>query len=58
MILSFTHQFMFIAVGIPEESGLHATSWKVLTGYLPPDKSKWQTTIQEQRLSYYVRHLI
>ncbi|CAO3595440.1 unnamed protein product [Absidia cylindrospora] len=39
--------------GIPEEFGLHATSWKVLTGYLPPDKSKWQMTIQEQRLSYY-----
>ncbi|KAI8082999.1 rab-GTPase-TBC domain-containing protein [Halteromyces radiatus] len=39
--------------GIPEESGLHATAWKVLLGYLPPEKSMWQSTIYEQRLSYY-----
>ncbi|KAI8330172.1 rab-GTPase-TBC domain-containing protein [Chlamydoabsidia padenii] len=39
--------------GIPEESGLRATAWKVLTGYLPPDKRFWHSTIYRQRLSYY-----
>ncbi|SAM00124.1 hypothetical protein [Absidia glauca] len=39
--------------GIPEESGLRATAWKVLLGYLPADKRIWQSTIHDQRLSYY-----
>jgi hypothetical protein len=41
-------------LGIPEESGLRATAWKVLLGYLPADKRIWQSTIHDQRLSYYV----
>ncbi|KAI8336134.1 rab-GTPase-TBC domain-containing protein [Chlamydoabsidia padenii] len=39
--------------GIPEDSGLRATAWKVLLGYLPADKRIWQSTIYDQRLSYY-----
>jgi hypothetical protein len=42
-------------VGIPEDSGLRATAWKVLMGYLPPDKQLWNATLLERRLSYYVR---
>ncbi|KAI9299721.1 rab-GTPase-TBC domain-containing protein, partial [Cunninghamella echinulata] len=38
---------------IPEDSTIHATAWKVLLGYLPPDKNMWQKTIYDQRLSYY-----
>ncbi|CAO3612338.1 unnamed protein product [Cunninghamella blakesleeana] len=46
--------------GIPEDSAIHATAWKVLLGYLPPDKNMWQKTIYEQRLTYYnlVRDLL
>ncbi|KAI7854604.1 rab-GTPase-TBC domain-containing protein [Circinella umbellata] len=39
--------------GIPDESGLRATAWKVLLGYLPPDKRMWNTVLNSQRLSYY-----
>ncbi|KAI9247500.1 rab-GTPase-TBC domain-containing protein [Phascolomyces articulosus] len=39
--------------GIPDESGLRATAWKVLLGYLPPDKRMWNTVLTSQRLSYY-----
>ncbi|KAI8142437.1 rab-GTPase-TBC domain-containing protein, partial [Fennellomyces sp. T-0311] len=46
--------------GIPDESGLRATAWKVLLGYLPPDKRMWHTVLTSQRLSYYnwVRDLL
>ncbi|KAI8060226.1 rab-GTPase-TBC domain-containing protein [Gongronella butleri] len=39
--------------GIPDEGSCHATAWKVLLGYLPPDKRQWQKTLHDQRLSYY-----
>ncbi|KAI9490507.1 rab-GTPase-TBC domain-containing protein [Zychaea mexicana] len=39
--------------GVPDESGLRATAWKVLLGYLPPDKRMWNTVLHSQRLSYY-----
>ena len=42
-------------IGIPDEPGLRATAWKVLLGYLPPDKRMWSTVLNSQRLSYYVR---
>lgn len=43
-----------VIVGIPDESGLRATAWKVLLGYLPPDKRTWSSSLCSQRLSYYV----
>lgn len=43
-----------IIVGIPDESGLRATAWKLLLGYLPPDKRTWSSSLCSQRLSYYV----
>ncbi|KAI8971655.1 rab-GTPase-TBC domain-containing protein [Mycotypha africana] len=39
--------------GIPDEPGIRATAWKVLLGYLPPDKSLWESTLKRQRLNYY-----
>ncbi|KAI7906962.1 rab-GTPase-TBC domain-containing protein [Cokeromyces recurvatus] len=39
--------------GIPDEPGLRSTAWKVLMGYLPPDKRMWETTLKKQRLNYY-----
>ncbi|CEP17365.1 hypothetical protein [Parasitella parasitica] len=39
--------------GIPDEPGLRSTAWKVLLGYLPPDKRMWSSTLKNQRLSYY-----
>ncbi|ORX53989.1 RabGAP/TBC [Hesseltinella vesiculosa] len=46
--------------GIPDEGGCHATAWKVLLGYLPPDKRLWESTLHDKRLSYYslVRDLL
>ncbi|ORE07319.1 RabGAP/TBC [Rhizopus microsporus var. microsporus] len=39
--------------GIPDEPGLRSTAWKVLLGYLPPDKRTWASILKSQRLSYY-----
>lgn len=41
-------------IGIPDEPGLRSTAWKVLLGYLPPDKRMWTLTLRNQRLTYYV----
>jgi hypothetical protein len=42
-------------IGIPDEPGLRSTAWKVLLGYLPPDKRMWESVLKDQRLTYYVR---
>ncbi|KAI8997216.1 rab-GTPase-TBC domain-containing protein [Pilobolus umbonatus] len=39
--------------GIPDASGIRCIAWKVLLGYLPPDKRMWKSTLKSQRLSYY-----
>ncbi|CAO3692723.1 unnamed protein product [Rhizopus stolonifer] len=39
--------------GIPDEPGLRSTAWKVLLGYLPPDKRMWTSVLKNQRLNYY-----
>ncbi|OAD65156.1 hypothetical protein PHYBLDRAFT_153752 [Phycomyces blakesleeanus NRRL 1555(-)] len=46
--------------GIPDEVGVRPIAWKVLLGYLPPDKRMWQSTLSNQRLCYYnlVRDLL
>ncbi|KAI9030061.1 rab-GTPase-TBC domain-containing protein [Phycomyces nitens] len=46
--------------GIPDEVGVRPSAWKVLLGYLPPDKRMWQSTLSSQRLCYYnlVRDLL
>lgn len=41
-------------IGIPDEPGLRSLAWKVLMGYLPPDKRMWASTLKTQRLNYYV----
>ncbi|KAI7866029.1 rab-GTPase-TBC domain-containing protein [Spinellus fusiger] len=40
--------------GIPDEVGVRSTAWKVLLGYLPPDKALWSSVLADQRLCYYV----
>ncbi|CAB4427937.1 unnamed protein product [Rhizophagus irregularis] len=46
--------------GIPDKPGIRQLSWKILLGYLPPDKRKWQSVLEEQRSTYYsfVRDLL
>ncbi|ORY01100.1 RabGAP/TBC [Basidiobolus meristosporus CBS 931.73] len=46
--------------GIPDEQGIRPTCWKLLLGYLPPDKSLWSKILSENRICYYnfVRDLI
>ncbi|ORY93855.1 rab-GTPase-TBC domain-containing protein [Syncephalastrum racemosum] len=39
--------------GIPDDPGLRSTAWKVLLGYLPPDKRMWDSVLSSQRLCYY-----
>ncbi|CAG8440304.1 2077_t:CDS:10 [Acaulospora morrowiae] len=46
--------------GIPDKPGIRQKSWKILLGYLPPDKRKWEKVLTEQRTTYYsfVRDLL
>ncbi|CAG8519841.1 3228_t:CDS:2 [Ambispora gerdemannii] len=46
--------------GIPDKPGIRQKSWKILLGYLPTDKRKWQKTLSENRSTYYsfVRDLL
>ncbi|KAG9299831.1 hypothetical protein G9A89_003375 [Geosiphon pyriformis] len=46
--------------GIPDKPGIRQKSWKILLGYLPTDKRKWQKTLSENRMVYYsfVRDLL
>ncbi|KAG0259597.1 hypothetical protein BG011_002529 [Mortierella polycephala] len=39
--------------GIPDKAGLRQICWKVLLGYLPLDKSLWESTLMEKRRLYY-----
>ncbi|RUS28506.1 rab-GTPase-TBC domain-containing protein, partial [Jimgerdemannia flammicorona] len=39
--------------GIPDEPGLRQKAWKVLLGYLPPDKRQWPEILVQQRKAYY-----
>ncbi|CAO3568479.1 unnamed protein product [Mortierella alpina] len=39
--------------GIPDKPGIRQTCWKILLGYLPLDKSKWESRRMEQRRFYY-----
>lgn len=38
--------------GIPDEPGIRATCWKVLLGYLPPEKHLWEDRLYERRTNY------
>ncbi|SPO35481.1 uncharacterized protein PSFLO_00952 [Pseudozyma flocculosa] len=40
--------------GIPDSpSWLRAQAWKVLLGYLPPEKKEWPTVLDKRRQEYY-----
>ncbi|XP_030511335.1 TBC1 domain family member 13-like [Rhodamnia argentea] len=39
-------------MGLPDEGGLRATSWKLLLGYLPPSRKLWEKELSENRLKY------
>ncbi|XP_021894287.1 TBC1 domain family member 13-like [Carica papaya] len=38
--------------GIPDSSGIRSTVWKLLLGYLPPDRSLWSAELAKKRLQY------
>ncbi|KAF3456582.1 hypothetical protein FNV43_RR01236 [Rhamnella rubrinervis] len=38
--------------GIPDGSGIRSTVWKLLLGYLPPDRSLWSTELAKKRSQY------
>ncbi|GAC97088.1 hypothetical protein PHSY_004672 [Pseudozyma hubeiensis SY62] len=40
--------------GLPDSPGwLRAQAWKVLLGYLPPEKKEWSSTLAKRRREYY-----
>ncbi|KAL3634392.1 hypothetical protein CASFOL_021446 [Castilleja foliolosa] len=38
--------------GIPDRAGIRATVWKLLLGYLPPDRSLWPSELVKKRSQY------
>jgi hypothetical protein len=46
-------------VGIPEELRIRGLYWKLLLGYLPPERSQWSAVLGERRQRYqaYCTHL-
>lgn len=42
-----------LAEGIPDEASLvREFSWKLILGYLPPEKYLWRETIEKERKTY------
>lgn len=43
----------YLAVGIPDEATLiREYCWKLVFGYLPPEKDKWAATVQKEANTY------
>ncbi|KAL9380560.1 hypothetical protein Peur_026217 [Populus x canadensis] len=38
--------------GIPDSAGIRSTVWKLLLGYLPPDRSLWSSELAKKRSQY------
>ncbi|KAK9835253.1 hypothetical protein WJX84_005521 [Apatococcus fuscideae] len=38
--------------GIPDRDGLRALAWKILLGYLPPDRKNWDRLLARKRSEY------
>ncbi|KAL3828400.1 hypothetical protein ACJIZ3_017202 [Penstemon smallii] len=38
--------------GVPDVAGVRATVWKLLLGYLPPDRSLWPSELAKKRSQY------
>ncbi|KAK9730204.1 Rab-GTPase-TBC domain [Popillia japonica] len=38
--------------GIPDDQGLRALCWKLLLGYLPPERESWQSVLNRKRALY------
>ncbi|KAK9915756.1 hypothetical protein WJX75_003726 [Coccomyxa subellipsoidea] len=38
--------------GIPDRDGMRATAWKLLLGYLPPDRGEREAVLQQKRAAY------
>ncbi|KAG0007145.1 hypothetical protein BGZ65_003665, partial [Modicella reniformis] len=41
------------SIGIPDKPGLRQICWKIMLGYLPLEKSRWDSVLMEQRRLYY-----
>ncbi|SOV06600.1 related to GYP1 - cis-golgi GTPase-activating protein [Ustilago sp. UG-2017a] len=51
---SYSLRHFTLRGGLPDSpSWLRAQAWKVLLGYLPPEKKEWSSTLAKQRRDYY-----
>jgi hypothetical protein len=37
---------------LPDSPGIRSTVWKLLLGYLPPERSLWSTELKQKRSQY------
>ncbi|PNX91564.1 TBC1 domain family member 13-like protein [Trifolium pratense] len=38
--------------GVPDSAGIRSTLWKLLLGYLPPDRGLWSSELAKKRSQY------
>lgn len=38
--------------GVPDSAGIRSTLWKLLLGYLPPDRALWSSELAKKRSQY------
>ncbi|KAK2384221.1 Ypt/Rab-GAP domain of gyp1p superfamily protein [Trifolium repens] len=38
--------------GVPDSAGIRSTLWKLLLGYLPPDRGLWSSELEKKRSQY------
>jgi len=38
--------------GIPDKAGIRSVYWKILLGYLPPERAQWDAQLEKQRKLY------
>lgn len=55
--MRFSGYYLQAHGGIPEKPGLRALCWKLLLGYLPPQRAQWEEWLQKQRLAPRLVHL-
>lgn len=52
-LINFSKLKIYCFSGIPDEcNGLRALLWKMLLGYLPPNRGKWDSTLKQNRKNY------
>ncbi|GLU01540.1 hypothetical protein SLE2022_188460 [Rubroshorea leprosula] len=51
-VINMTELRKIASLGIPDGAGIRSTVWKLLLGYLPPDRGQWSSELAKKRSQY------